>query len=81
MTTLNPLNFITLARNELLEHFQCLSPSPGSGLAIGKEFRSIGLQGAELWPFKEGKGKGCLKIKATGCITDTRPYGSLNSAM
>ena len=46
-----------------------------------KEFRSIGLQGAELWPFKEGQDKGCTKIKATGCITETRPYGSLNSAM
>ena len=45
-----------------------LSTSHGSGLAIGKEFRSIGLQEAELWLFKECRGKGCLKI---GAITKT----------
>ena len=50
-------------------------------LKVLEKFRSFGLQGAELWPLKEGKGKGCLKITAKGCITDTRPYGSLNSAM
>ena len=42
---------ITLARNGL---FQCLSPWPGSALAIGKEFRSIAPLVSELWPFHEG---------------------------
>ena len=53
------------------------SPSPGGGLAIGKEFRSIRLQGAELWPFKEGRGKG-LKSKA---ITNTRPNMDLRTLL
>ena len=43
---------------------KCLSPSPGSGLAIGKEFRSIGPLGSELWPFKEGNSQICHKIGA-----------------
>ena len=46
---------ITLAKKGLLGHFLWPSPSPGSGLSIGKEFRSIGPLGSELWPFKEGK--------------------------
>ena len=34
--------------------FLCPSPSHGSGLVKGKEIRSIGPLGSELWPFKEG---------------------------
>ena len=45
---------ITLAKKGLLGQFLWLSPSPGSGLAIGKEFRSIGPLGSQLWPFKDG---------------------------
>ena len=52
---------ITLAKKGLLGHFLWPSPSPGSGLAIGKEFRSIGPLGSELWPFKEGQLQICLK--------------------
>ena len=44
---------ITLDRNGVFEHFQCLTPSPGGGLATGIECRSNGPRGAEIWPFKE----------------------------
>ena len=55
---------ITLARNGLLRQFLWPSPSPGTGLARGKEFRSIGPLGSELWPFKEGNHKIGPKIGA-----------------
>ena len=37
---------------------------PGSALAIGKDSRSIGPLGSELWPFKEDTCQICLKIEA-----------------
>ena len=58
------ITLITLAKKGLLGHFLWPSPSPGSGLSIGKEFRSIGPLGTELWPFKEGQRQICLKIGA-----------------
>ena len=55
---------ITLAKKGLLGHFLWPSPSPGSGLSIGKEFRSIGPLGSEIWPFKEGNHQIGPKIEA-----------------
>ena len=57
--------------------FQCLSPSPGSGLTLGKEFRLIGLQGLSYGPSNRIRVKGCLKIKS---ITD-RPYTDLRTLL
>ena len=58
------LTLITLAKKGLLGHFLWPSPSPGSGLAIEKEFRSIGPLGSALWPFKEGNRQIGRKIEA-----------------
>ena len=43
-----------MARNGLLGQFLWPSASHGSGLAIGKEIRSIAPIGSELGQFKEG---------------------------
>ena len=55
---------ITLAKKGLLGQFLWPSPSPGSGLAIGKEFRSIAPLGSKLWLFKEGNHQIGPKIEA-----------------
>ena len=55
---------ITLARNGLLGQFLCPSPSLGNVLTIGKELRSFGPLGSELWLLKEGNRQICLKIGA-----------------
>ena len=55
---------VKTVKKKLLGHFLWPSPSPGSGLAIGKEFRSIGPLGSELWPFKKGNRQIAPKIEA-----------------
>ena len=48
--TLNAHNY---GQKCFLGQFLWPSPSPGSGLAKGKEFRSIAHLGSKLWPSKE----------------------------
>ena len=45
---------ITLVLNAIFQKFKSPAPSAWYALALEKESRSIGPQGPELWPFKNG---------------------------